>query len=151
MTGMRDLQRWGLGKYFSYPKPVALLEMLVEAATGPTDLVMDFFAGSGTTAEAVAAVNRRDGGSRNSVLMQLDEPLGIDGYRTIADVTRARLNAAKISYQDVRLVAQNRAGDTSQLESAAASRAAKGSPQQPCPNQFEAERQTKKQFTRGEQ
>ena len=104
ITGMRDLERHGLGKFFSYPKPVALIELLIEAATGPNDIVLDFFAGSGTTAEAVVGANAIDDGHRRCVLVQLDEPLERGGYRTLADVTRARMDAVGIQYRDLRLV-----------------------------------------------
>lgn len=58
---------------FSYPKPVALLQRLVELASGDDDVILDFFAGSGTTAQAVMAANAADGGSRQFILVQLPE------------------------------------------------------------------------------
>lgn len=64
----------------------------------PFDVVLDFFAGSGTTAHAVMALNAEDGGSRRCISVQLPELLDEDseaykaGYRTIADITRARID-----------------------------------------------------------
>jgi adenine-specific DNA-methyltransferase len=60
---------------FDFPKPLYLLKKLVEGVTSDTDLVMDFFAGSGTTAHAVMAQNSVDGDSRNFILVQLPEIL----------------------------------------------------------------------------
>lgn len=65
-----------VGISYDYPKPVGLIEYLVKVGCAPLDgIVLDFFAGSGTTAEAVAAVNQVDGGKRTFVLIQLPEPL----------------------------------------------------------------------------
>lgn len=47
-------------KVFNYPKPPSLLRGLVDQSTGPGDIVLDFFAGSATTAQAVAELNERD-------------------------------------------------------------------------------------------
>ncbi len=58
---------------FSTPKPVRLLERVVQLVTGPDDLVLDFFAGSGTTAHAVHKVNAADGGHRRCILVSSTE------------------------------------------------------------------------------
>ena len=60
---------------FDNPKPVRLLQALVQIASRGDDVIMDFFAGSGTTGQAVMAQNVRDGGARRHVLVQLPEPL----------------------------------------------------------------------------
>ena len=75
--GSTDLERLNLGGIFGYPKPVELLRILIESQTwdDPDALVLDFFAGSGTTAEAVLRSNLRDGGRRRFLLAQLPEPL----------------------------------------------------------------------------
>lgn len=54
---------------FSTPKPVRLIERILRIATNPGDLVLDFFAGSGTTAHAVLKLNREDGGGRRFILV----------------------------------------------------------------------------------
>ena len=64
---------------FSTPKPVRLLERILRIATRPGDLVLDFFAGSGTTDQAVLRLNAEDGGGRRFILVSnteatLDEP-----------------------------------------------------------------------------
>jgi adenine-specific DNA-methyltransferase len=63
------------GKIASFPKPVGLLRALVQVGANPDDLILDFFAGSGTTAHAVMAENAADGGRRRFLLVQLPEPL----------------------------------------------------------------------------
>ncbi|RBP62227.1 adenine-specific DNA-methyltransferase [Brevibacterium sanguinis] len=77
LGGHNDLDRLGLGGVFSYPKPVDLVKTLVASQTffDPDAIVLDFFAGSGTTAEAVMAANRRDEGRRTFILVQTPEPL----------------------------------------------------------------------------
>ncbi len=57
-------------KVFSYPKPVSLLRSLLKVATKNSDLILDSFAGSGTTAHAALALNNEDGGNRRFVLVQ---------------------------------------------------------------------------------
>jgi adenine-specific DNA-methyltransferase len=77
-----------------YPKPSGLLRFLVAAGTGQTDLILDFFAGSGTTAQAVLDINARDGGDRQFILVQLPEPTGREDYTTIADIAEERVRRA---------------------------------------------------------
>ncbi|MCA9662634.1 MAG: site-specific DNA-methyltransferase, partial [Myxococcales bacterium] len=87
-------------KPFDTPKPVALLERIVEIASDPGDLVVDLFAGSGTTGEAVWRVNLRAPAPRRFVLVQLPEPTGDATYPTIDAQTRARLRAAAQAIAD---------------------------------------------------
>ena len=69
--GSRDIKKhFGGRKPFSYPKPVELLKTLIRVATGPEDTVLDFFAGSGTTAEAVLALNADTGSRRNFIAIE---------------------------------------------------------------------------------
>lgn len=84
---------------FDTPKPSSLIKRLLEVAVGADEgaLILDFFAGSGTTAQAVMDLNEQDGGNRNFLLVQMAEVLDAStpayqaGYRTIADITQARL------------------------------------------------------------
>jgi adenine-specific DNA-methyltransferase len=59
-----------------------------------SDLILDFFAGSGSTGDAVMQLNAEDGGNRKYILVQLPERTGAKDYPTIADITKARLRAA---------------------------------------------------------
>lgn len=76
---------------FSYPKPISLLKALVEQFTRDNDLIVDFFAGSATLAQAVLELNREDGGDRRFIMVQLPEPTGNKRFRTIAEIGKERL------------------------------------------------------------
>ena len=84
-------------KVFSYPKPVSLLKYLIKASSGEGDIILDFFAGSGSTAHATIELNNEDNLNRKFILVQLPE--GVDaksevyslGYRTISDLAFARI------------------------------------------------------------
>ncbi|MGC2941768.1 MULTISPECIES: site-specific DNA-methyltransferase [unclassified Brevibacterium] len=88
LGGQNDLEPLGLAGVFSYPKPVELVKALVASQTffDPDAVVLDFFAGSGTTAHAVMAANSRDAGARSFVLVQTPEPLR---SKTARDVVAA--------------------------------------------------------------
>lgn len=84
--------------YFSYPKPTSLTKLLLNSIeTKQDDIILDFFAGSGTTAHAVLELNKEDGGTRKFILVQLPEPCDENseaykaGYKTIADISRERI------------------------------------------------------------
>lgn len=87
-------------KVFSYPKPTALLAYLLKIATKSEDLILDFFAGSGTTAHAVMQLNKEDGGHRKFICVQLPEPCDEKseaykaGYNTIAEISKERIRRA---------------------------------------------------------
>jgi adenine-specific DNA-methyltransferase len=87
-----------LGHVFESPKPTGLVRRILQ--TMPADaVVMDFFAGSGTTGHAVALQNVADGGTRRCISVNSAEPVrpgsnaDLAGYATVADITRARLRA----------------------------------------------------------
>jgi adenine-specific DNA-methyltransferase len=92
-----------------FPKSPFLIQRIVSIASGSTDVVLDFFAGSGTTGHAVLAQNVADGGNRRYVMVQLPELLDPDKKeqkaaaeycdklgkaRTIAELTKERLRQA---------------------------------------------------------
>lgn len=83
---------------FDTPKPTKLIDRMLRLATtsNDSDLIVDFFAGSGTTGHAVLNANVEDGGNRRFLLVQLPEPLGqqIGSMKSIADITRERLSRA---------------------------------------------------------
>jgi adenine-specific DNA-methyltransferase len=78
---------------FDFPKDELVLKQFVEMATAPNenDIVLDFFAGSGSTAHAVMSLNNVDGGNRKFILVQLPEPIEHKKFSTIADITRERV------------------------------------------------------------
>jgi len=84
----------------SFPKPRPLIEDICRMGLGPSGTVLDFFAGSSTTAHAVMALNAADGGSRKFIMVQLPEfvdeksPAFKLGLKTIADISRERIRLA---------------------------------------------------------
>ena len=79
------------------PKPTGLVKHLLEFSTDPDSLVVDFFAGSCTTAQAVLELNRADNGNRKFIVVQLPEPTPEKsiarnaGYETISDIGKTRI------------------------------------------------------------
>ncbi len=86
-------------KIFSTPKPVRLIKRIIEISTAPNnnDIVLDFFGGSGTTAQTVFEFNKEDLGNRKFILVQLPELCDEDseafkaGYKTIAEISKERI------------------------------------------------------------
>ena len=76
---------------FDYSKPVELLKTITSYATSMSDVVLDFFSGSATTAHAVMKLNAEDGGHRKFIMVQLPEPCDEKseaykaGYKTVCD------------------------------------------------------------------
>jgi len=81
----------GSGTAFENPKPSGLMVELVRLGAGPDDVVLDFFAGSGSTAHGVLELNREDHGNRRFILVQLPEPTGREDIPTIAGLAAERL------------------------------------------------------------
>lgn len=86
------------GVYFDYPKPYKLIEYLLQIGCGNEDgLVLDFFAGSSTTAHSLMRLNATDGGRRKFILVQLPEPVDPNseaaksGFKMISDVSKLRI------------------------------------------------------------
>ena len=71
----KDLKQLLGNDIFDYPKPVSLIKFLIRLVAKKGDIVMDYFAGSGTTAHAVMAQNLADNGNRKFILVQLDESI----------------------------------------------------------------------------
>lgn len=94
-TSSRLRRDWGI--IFDFPKPELLIQYLVSAFTGEEDVVLDFFAGSGTTAHAVALQNAADGGRRRTISVNLPESVdaesaaGKAGFRTVSDISLKRI------------------------------------------------------------
>jgi adenine-specific DNA-methyltransferase len=74
-----------------YPKPNSFVKGFCAIGSRAGDVVLDFFAGSGTTAHAVLDLNKQDGGNRKFILVQLPEPTDRKDYPTIADITKERV------------------------------------------------------------
>ena len=105
------------GDYFESPKPVGLIKFLIKSISTPADkdfTVLDFFAGSSTTAQAVMELNREDNGDRRFILAQLPEPVPEGhaarqaSYETIAELGRDRI---KQVVQKMRRPSKNSSAD----------------------------------------
>jgi len=85
----------GVSDVFETAKPTRLVKRMVQLSTDPDDeIVLDFFAGSCTTAQAAVEINREDGGHRRFIMVQLPEPTGRDDFSTIADMGMERIRRA---------------------------------------------------------
>ena len=93
--GTKELKDLFGSQVYDYPKPVSLLRALISLATTRDDIVMDFFAGSCTTAHAVLDLNYEDGGCRSFIVAQLPEPTPeksaarSEGFRNIAEIGKS--------------------------------------------------------------
>jgi adenine-specific DNA-methyltransferase len=87
---------------FENPKPSGLLIELIKLGSTKDGLVLDFFAGSGTTAHAILTQNKNDGGTRRFIMIQLPEPTGNPDSKTIAEITKERVRRVitKLSAED---------------------------------------------------
>ncbi len=91
-TQQASQQLADVGIKFDYPKPVGLIKYLITMVRDKSALVMDFFAGSGTTGHAVLELNRKDGGTRNFILGEISPQISRD---IIADRLRKVCNGYK--------------------------------------------------------
>jgi adenine-specific DNA-methyltransferase len=93
----KDLKDLFGDKVFLYPKPAQLIKSLMSQATDDDCIVLDFFAGSGTSAQAVLEYNQENAGKRKFILVQMPEILDADdaaslmGYKSISDIARNRI------------------------------------------------------------
>lgn len=99
--GKKDLDALGIFG-FSYPKPVEIIRQLVDAGTEKkgTNIILDFFSGSATTAHAVMQLNSEDGGNRKFIMVQLPEKTDEKseafkaGYKNICEIGKERIRRA---------------------------------------------------------
>ena len=73
--GTNDLKKLGLDGLFDTPKPVELIKFLIRCSQHENSIILDFYAGSGTTAQAAYEINREDNMAHNYILVQLDEKM----------------------------------------------------------------------------
>ncbi|MCK4731665.1 MAG: site-specific DNA-methyltransferase, partial [Methanophagales archaeon] len=104
--GNKDITEIFGKKVYDYPKPVSLIEHLIPIVISPEnrDIVLDFFAGSGTTGHAVWDLNREDGGNRKFIIVNLDEEVQDENikmdYPTVADICIERLRRVSEKYNE---------------------------------------------------
>lgn len=86
--------------FFSYPKPVSLLRLLLNSIEEKEDYILDFFSGSATTAHAVMKLNAEDNGKRKFIMVQLPEVTDEKseaykaGYKNICEIGKERIRRA---------------------------------------------------------
>tara|TARA_R110001592_G_scaffold141033_2_gene362295 strand:- start:1381 stop:3276 length:1896 start_codon:yes stop_codon:yes gene_type:complete len=96
------IELFGNAQIFSFPKPSAFIQKLVDMGTKGrgNEIILDFFAGSASTAQAVIQANAKDGGDRQLILVQLPEQCDEQseafnaGYKTIAEISKERIRRA---------------------------------------------------------
>lgn len=86
---------FGVKNIFDNPKPFELIRGLIQISNAKKDdIILDFFAGSGSTAQAVLEINKEDAANRKFILIQLPEPVDNNNFSTIADITKERIRRA---------------------------------------------------------
>lgn len=96
---------------FSNPKPVNLMKRILEVATSKNsnDIILDFFAGSGTTAQAVMELNAEDKGNREFILVQIDEEIKEDKSKSAYDFCKKELKSENPVISDITIERVKRA------------------------------------------
>jgi adenine-specific DNA-methyltransferase len=97
--GTIELRELGMKGLYDHPKPTFLVKKasLIGLNSDEGDIILDFFAGSCTTAHAILDLNKEDGGNRKFIMVQLPEPCDEEseaykaGYKTIADIGKERI------------------------------------------------------------
>jgi adenine-specific DNA-methyltransferase len=88
-----------VGRIFPYPKPISLIKYLCSFYTKENDIILDSFAGSGTTMHAVMDLNKKDGGNRKCIMVQMTEATEAEPNKNICkDITRERVKRAIDKY-----------------------------------------------------
>jgi len=96
-NGTREIRKLFNQTVFDHPKPVELIKKAVKIGTNEEDIILDIFAGSGSTAQAVMEQNANDGLNRKFICIQIPEPTIENseaykaGYMNISDITKARI------------------------------------------------------------
>ncbi|WP_300856777.1 site-specific DNA-methyltransferase [uncultured Helicobacter sp.] len=90
-------------KLFTAPKPINLIKHFLQISTSSdsNDIILDFFAGSGTTAQAVMELNAEDKGNRQFILVQLDEPIKEEKSKTAYDFCKNELGSENPTISDI--------------------------------------------------
>ena len=113
-----ELKKLFGGKSFDYPKPVYSIKKLIQSVNDDSALILDFFAGSSTTAQAVMEANLEDGGNRRFILVQIPETFKTGseldklGFSNIAEISAERIRlAGKKVLRDSALIIENAVND----------------------------------------
>ena len=100
-------------KIFENPKPVNLIKRIIQISTSANsnDIILDFFAGSGTTAQAVMELNEEDGGNRQFILVQIDEEIKEEKSKVAYDFCKNELKSDKPAISDITIERVKRAAN----------------------------------------
>ncbi|EDP3640419.1 site-specific DNA-methyltransferase [Campylobacter jejuni] len=96
---------------FENPKPTTLIKEIFFANTNQNDIILDFFAGSGTTAQAVMELNAEDNGNRKFILVQLDEKIDENKSKVAYDFCKNELGSKNPVISDITIERVKRAGE----------------------------------------
>ena len=101
-----EIKKLFSGIIFDTPKPTPYIKRMIEIAADPEAIIMDFFSGSATTANAVMTLNAADKGNRKYILVQMPEPVAEDsiaareGFKTICDIGEERIRRSGKNIKD---------------------------------------------------
>ncbi|WP_086238609.1 site-specific DNA-methyltransferase [Campylobacter devanensis] len=111
-SATKGLKELNMVEAFSYPKSVEFIQEIINHATNDNhDIILDFFAGSGTTAHAVMAQNAQDNGNRKFILVQLDEKIDEKKSKTAFDFCKNELGSKEPVISDITIERVKRAGN----------------------------------------
>ncbi len=108
--GNKDFSALFESEFFSFPKPVNLLMHLIDSCLGEDDACLDFFAGSGTTGEAVMRLNAEDGGSRKFILVQIPQPIDVKKQKEAHEFVTKTLGQSEATIFEITAERLRRAG-----------------------------------------
>lgn len=126
-------------KPFDYAKPTSLIKYLIERGSNNNNLILDFFAGSGTTGDAVMQLNAEDGGNRKYILVQLPEKIDPKKNKTAHDFVKNELKILEPTIFDITKERLIRAAKKIQAEEKASKKKKENQ------LEFEKKKQSKKQ------
>ncbi len=93
-VGKNDLAELEMNDLFDYPKPLGLVKILLDTIDNKNSIILDFFAGSGTTGHAVLDLNKKDGGKRKFILCTNNE------NKICEDITYERIKRVSLGYEN---------------------------------------------------
>jgi adenine-specific DNA-methyltransferase len=114
--GCKVLEKIFDKRIFEFSKSITLIKNILNIGSNKDDIILDFFAGSGTTAHAVLDLNKEDGGNRKFICVQLPEPTDSKseahkaGYKNIAEITKERIKRVitkldiNINYKEITIL-----------------------------------------------
>ena len=120
----RDIQNIFESNIFDYSKPLSLINHLIQTSTSEQDLVLDFFAGSGTTGEAVMRLNAEDGGNRQFILVQIPQPIDPKAQKEAHTFVTETLKKPEATIFEITAERLRRAGAKIEAEQAEKAKAA---------------------------